>query len=140
MGIYYLIFINSFKSSVILSLYSENAWFAALLFGGYHMLFASLMAVLGSTAGTSIAFFAGAYLASKRGELFVFKESIYQRIAKYRNYLMLLLVVPFYSIPVVGAFWSSYVLLTGFFGAPILRALTLIMIGRVIYYGFYLLQ
>ena len=137
--IYYLIFLNSLKASVIASLYSESAWFAALQFGSVDTLYATIMAVCGSFVGTAVTFFVGYYFAQKRGDWFAFKESWYQRIVGYKKYSTFLLLLPFQSVPIIGFLWGFFILAMGFFGAKPVKALGLIFIGRIVYYGVYLM-
>lgn len=131
---YYIIFLNSLKSSIIVSMYSENAWFAALQFGGYDIWFATIAAVCGSSIGTLLNFGAGYYMAGKRSDWFVFKESLYNRIVSYNRYTMFILMVPFSAIPMVGSFFNIYVLVAGFFRISPAKAALLIISGRTFYY------
>jgi membrane protein YqaA with SNARE-associated domain len=136
---YSLIFFNSFKSSVVFFLSPENAWFAALQFGGYNIGLATLAAVCGSSIGNFLNFYAGYYLNTKRGDWFAFSDKLYQHLARINRYTMFLLALPFTSMPFIGIFWGLYVLLTGFFGTPLKTAMLLIVLGRVAYYGYYLI-
>lgn len=136
---YSLIFVNSFKSSVVFFLSPENAWFAALQFGGYNIGLATLAAVGGSSIGNFLNFYVGYYLNAKRGDWFLFGDKLYQRLSKINRYMMFLLALPFTSVPVIGIFWGLYVMLTGFFGTPLKAAILLIILGRVAYYSYYLM-
>lgn len=133
-----VIFLNSLKSSIITAMYGENAWFAALFFGTYNMWGITLAAILGSAIGNCLNFGAGYYLGRKRLEWFALKESIYQYISRFSNVFMFLLLTPFSEVPVMGVFWSLFVLCTGFFCSKPIRALVLIIIGRFVFYGYYL--
>ena len=134
---YEIIFLNSLKASIITAMYDENAWYAALLFGTYKVWGITVAAILGSGIGNCLNFGAGYFIARKRQEWFSIKEEIYQFISRLSNFFMLFLALPFSSMPVIGVFWSLFVLCTGFFSAKPLRGIALIIIGRFIYYGYY---
>jgi|SRR6185369_15433474 len=140
MDLYLLIFANSFKSSVIFFFVPDIAWFSALMFGGYDMWLATIAAVCGSAIGNCLNFAAGYYIGTLRGDAFAFSEKTYQRLSAINRYTMYLLLLPFSSVPVLCLFWGLYVVLTGFFGAPISRAVLYILIGRIVYYSVYLLM
>lgn len=137
--IYYIIFVNSFKASIIASFYSENAWYAALQFGTAAIVPATIMAICGSFAGMAVNFFLGHYFSTKRGDWFVFRESLYQRISRYNERAMYLLLVPFQSIPFIGLFWSFLLVGLGFFRARPKKCMILLFAGRIVYYLGYLL-
>lgn len=135
---YEVIFLNSLKSSIITAMFGENAWFAAILFGSYSVWGVTLAAILGSAVGNCLNFAAGYFLARKRLEWFSLKENIYQRASKLSNLLIIFLALPFSSIPAIGVFWSLYVLSMGFFSTKPVRSFILLVIGRFVFYGYYL--
>ncbi len=138
MNPYYIIFINSLKSSILISMYSENAWYAAVQFGGYNLWAITGAAIAGSVMGNCLNFGAGYYLGCKRNDWFVFKEEWYAKLSKLNNYSVYLLGFPISAIPVIGVFWSLFVLVTGFFHANPVKSILLIACGRALYYGYYL--
>ena len=138
-SIYYLIFVNSFKSAVIMSMFSENAWFAALNFGGHNMLLATISATIGASLGTLLNFAIGYYVSYKRTEWFNFSEELYQKIHKYSKYSLVILLLPFPNLFIIGQFYSLFVLMAGVLKHSPYIILPLIIAGRLIYYGFYLI-
>ncbi|HEU5046249.1 MAG TPA: VTT domain-containing protein [Rickettsiales bacterium] len=134
MDVYTLILINSFKSAIAFSTVSENAWFAAVQFGSHNLWFATFAAVIGSACGALLNFTLGYYVGGKRGDWFAFSEQWYQRITRYNNYTMFVLMVPFSAIPVIGTFFNLYILIAGFLRIAPRRAIALIVTGRILYY------
>jgi membrane protein YqaA with SNARE-associated domain len=142
MELYYLVLLNSFQSSIFISLYSENAWFAALCFGWHNvnMWLATVVAVAGSSVATAANFMVGYYLAWRRDDWLALSETIYQRLSRYSRYAMCLLLFPVPALPVAGMFWGIYVIAIGFLRAPLMQSMLFIVIGRIAYYGLYLLR
>jgi len=139
MSSYLFIFINSFKSSILLSLYHESAWFAALQFGGYNMPLATFCAITGSSSGIALNFALGRYLGSKRDDWYSMDEAIYLRLKKYIGYSVPLLLLPFPDLPLAGQFFALYTVMLGLLGVRVRTFIVLALAGRVIYYGYYLL-
>lgn len=134
MDIYSLIFANSFKASIVASIVAENAWFAAVQFGGYNIWLATLAAIAGSSLGTLLNFSLGYYLGGKRGDWYAFSDKLYNRLTKYNRFTMFILIVPFSAIPVLGTFFTLYIVVAGFLRIPPKKAALLIVVGRVLYY------
>ena len=139
MNIYLTIFLSSFKASIVMSLYHDAAWFAALGFGGYNMTLATMCAVAGSFLGEAFNFCIGWHLASKRNDWYTFDEAIYAKFKKYAKYSLFLLLLPFPDLPTFGQFFSIYVIFLGFFRQSVLSFALLALLGRLIYYSYYLL-
>ncbi len=138
MNPYLLVLLNSFQASFVFSIHSENAWFAAHAFGGYNMLLATAMAVMGATIGNGANFALGYYLSTKRDDWFHINDGIYRRISRCFCYAIILLLFPFPGIPILSTFWALFVVLCGLFRTPTIITITLIIIGRIAYYSFLL--
>jgi|GEM_PF-991138 len=134
---YYLIFINSLKSSIIFSTVAEYGWFAMRDFGGYNMLLASFMAIMGASLGTSFNYMAGYYLAAKRQDSLLFNDRLYQIIHRYSRYYLLILLFPFPDLFIIGQFYSLFVFAFGFLRHSPKVVIPLILAGRVLYYLFH---
>lgn len=138
MDIYQIIFLNSLQSSLLISFRSENAWFAAIEFGECNVLLATLAAIIGSFAGNCLSFIIGYYLAKKRNNWFDIDEGIYKKISYYFRYARFLLLLPFPFTPVIGQFVGLFIALNGFFRNKIITSLAIILVGRIIFYSYYL--
>jgi len=136
---YTLIFINSMQSSFVLALRSENAWFAAVEFAKYNIYIATFAAIIGSCLGNFLNFAVGYYISRSRENWIFFDKNIYEKISKYFSYSAVLLLLSFPNIPILGVFYPIFVILHGIFRTPIIPVIGLILLGRIIYYSYYLL-
>ena len=138
----WLIFYNSFQTSLLVSLRSDNAWLAALYFGDYPMAMATAVAWSASTIGMSLNYFMSYYLSRYRDELPSYSEKRYQKIVDlFDRRLFLLMLIP--PIPVLEgipgiSFMPFFVLVCGLFRVPPKQAICAIALGRALFYGFYL--
>jgi membrane protein YqaA with SNARE-associated domain len=71
--------------------------------------------------------------------MYIFDEEIYQKIKKYINYTVFLLLIPFPGFPIIGQFFNLYVVFVGLFRVSPIKALALVTVGRIAYYSYYLL-
>jgi len=137
---YYLIFHNSLQSAILLSLRSDNAWFAALQFGSYNMVLATAVAFAGSMLGMTLNYGLGYYISRWRSELPAFSETMYLRVGEiFRNKLFILMLIPPVGVLEMMPGFSLFVVVNGMFRVPPKRALTIIMVARILYYSYYLL-
>jgi len=134
MHLFYLILQNSFDANFILSLHSEIFWFAVKAFGNTDMLIPTVAALLGASLSMGLNFAFGYYASRWREDWFQFNEKRYERVSFiFRRYISFLLLLQF--LPLMGVF----ALIAGLFRLPPWQALTFIILGRVAYYGYYLL-
>ena len=136
---YETILVNSLQSSFLLSLRSENAWFAAMQFGGFNLWFITLAAIIGSFSGNLINFSIGWYIAKKRNDWFYISDGVYQRLTDYFRYIRFLLLLPLPFILITGQFYSIFVFLNGFFSKSMAIPLLLVLVGRIIFYSYYII-
>jgi len=134
MDIYYLIFINSLQSTLILSPHAETGWFSALLFGGYDMAIATAAALAGSLIGAGIDYSIGYGISLARRKWFPAREEAsYSRFVKYIcRYFVIVLLLP--GLP----FLSFLVMFAGMLRVSPLVTGAIVMLGRIAYYGYYL--
>ena len=129
-----LIFFNSLQSAFLLAPRSEYAWFSTLEFGAYNMLYPTLAAFAGAVLSMGVNFYLGYYIARTRENWVHFNEDIYNIIAVYfRRYAVWLLLFP--ALPLIGLFAS----LAGIFRVKPWIAIGIIALGRIGYYGYYLI-
>jgi membrane protein YqaA with SNARE-associated domain len=122
---------------------SENAWFAALTFGHFNMVLATLVAFVASTIGMSFNYCMGFYVSRWRDELPSFNEEKYMRIARlFEDRLFLLMIIPPWpTLEILILFvMPIFTFVCGMFRVPPRQAVATIAMSRVLCYGFYLLQ
>ena len=137
---YETILINSLQSSFLLSLRSENAWFAAVQFGELNIKLATIAAIIGSFIGNCINFALGWYVGKKRNDWFYVSEELYKKVANYFRYIRFLLLLPLPFILITGQFYGIFVAVNGFFSKKTIIPLCLILAGRIIFYIYYLIS
>lgn len=141
-SLYFLIFYNSMQSHLMMSLRSENAWFAALSFGGYNIVLATALAFVGSVAGMLVNFAFGYYVSRWRDELPGYKHARFESIAGvFRRKLYLLLAVPPVAIMEVipgVSLLPALAFLCGAFRVPPKRVIFAVLFSRAAYYTYYL--
>ena len=114
-NIYFQIFHNSLQSHFfIVSLISENAWFAARQFGGHNMVLATLAALAGSLLGLSITYGIGYYASRWREKLPIYSEETYQSVSRLFNRTLykIMVIPPILLLEFIPGF-SLFVLVNG---------------------------
>lgn len=132
---YCQIFLNSLEAAFALAVHGETGWFAAWAFGNYDMRLATAAALAGSVIGMGANYAIGYYVSGKRTQWARFNEKSYERLCKIcRRYFVLLLLYP--AVPLAGII----ALIAGVFRVPAAIIMTVILLGRIGYYGYYLLH
>lgn len=133
MGIYSVLFLDSFKGMFIFSLSQETSWFAALEFGKYNPFLVTLVCFLGSVAGALLTFLLGYLLGRNRDRIVDLDDDLYgiitQKFSKYGIYIFLFQMLPFLKV---------FLLFAGIFLVPFKRILPVVIGGRILYYLYYL--
>jgi membrane protein YqaA with SNARE-associated domain len=134
MSVYPFILINSFQSAVMISLHAEYGWWAARDFGRPDIIMITVMAVIGSTLGMALNYWLGYWVARNGVQHMHISESAYKWISNYFRYLTVLLLFP--QLPFLPVFAA----LCGFFRVPPAATIAVVVLGRIGYYSYYLLQ
>lgn len=113
-------------------------FFAMLGFGGYNMYLAAAMAVIGAMIGTYISFLIGTMMfkicRNNSGDGKLTSEGYNKAAHYYRRFFMPLLLLswlPMFNFLAVAA---------GFLGHRFKLVIALVLIGQVIYYGYFIFK
>lgn len=132
-SVYLLLFVDSFRAMFVFSLRPETAWFAALDFGLYNTFLITLVSYAGSVAGAITTWAVGYGISRARKQLITLDEELFDRLstnfAKYGVYAFLFQMLPFAKL---------LYLFAGIFVVPARRLIIFTLIGRAVFYLFYL--
>lgn len=126
------IFLNSFLSWFVLPLQSEIYWFSLHAFHVQPMALPTVVAVLASTLGILASYLAGWLIAIDRKNMPLSEEKYLKASRFIHRRVVWVFIIPW--IP----FLPLLALVCGFLHCSLWRLVPLVVIGRVIYYSFYL--
>lgn len=126
------ILLNSFLSTFFLSFKTEVVWFSRLLFQPETIWSATFLAMVASVAAYGVNYLLGWLLARQR-ENMPMENAVYEKGQRLvRRYFIWLLLIPW--LPLLPAF--SFIM--AFFRPGLVRFLAIVLVGRLLYYGYYL--
>jgi membrane protein YqaA with SNARE-associated domain len=126
------IIINSFTSWLVLPLGSEIQWFSLLIFQPEEMLLPTIAAVIASSIALFTSYALGWLLAMDRKHMPLSDEKYNKAAAFSQQWLLGLFIIPW--IPLL----PLLAVVIGFLRCSLWRWVALAIIGRVIYYSYYL--
>lgn len=130
------LFVECFGSTTVAQFSTDITYFAMLYFGGFNMMLATVIAILGAAFGMCLNFAIG-YLFSNIQKLGVSKleETLYLKWQGRFNKIMPLLGALSF-LPLMGAL----IAVTGFLRVNTKTAALSIAFGQALYYGYHLAQ
>ena len=136
MSVYIDVFIESVLVSSIIPFMSDPSFSAMRLFGGYNMPLATVIAVFGASLGAVFNFMLGSWvlkLYRKKNDRKYFPIEKYNKF-RHIFFKYFIILLPFSWVTLL----DFLVFFAGFFGVRAKLALSLVIAGQIIHYGWYL--